>query len=82
MQTCSQSLQETQFLSITSAILTGSRGSAPGRGESLSASNGQTWMQNSQPVQSSSITFAFGISRGMIRFTISSCGSLIASKGQ
>src|SRR5215471_8915133 len=78
MHTCSHSLHETQFFSITTAI----RLNPSSHISIFSASNGHTSTQNSQPVQSSSWTTAFGTSLGVSFGTTTSRLSSIASNGQ
>src|SRR5882672_465665 len=78
MQTCSHSLQDTQFFSMTTAM----RLKPSSHICISSASKGQTSTQNSQPVQSSSWTTALGTSLGVSLGTTTSRLSSMASKGQ
>src|SRR6185503_2789724 len=80
IQTVSQSLQLTHFFSSTTAILKNSGWSV--RGCMEIQSKGQISTQNSQAVQVSGSTLAFGIARGFIFLTFSQTGSMIASTGQ
>src|SRR6185503_13564456 len=78
MQTCSHSLHDTQFFSITTAM----RLKPSSHICISSASNGHTSTQNSHPVHSSSCTTAFGTSLGVSFGTTTSRLSSMASNGQ